>query len=239
MNRHERRANAAKVRSSKLEQVAAIHESGHAVARVLVAIEAGDPINEAVSHIEIGMGQQLGRSLNTQAELYSMATTYGPWLPPIAEAFVMSLGLKSGDTPSFKQLQEAIHAAKRAGVDVKAWAAGRVFHTAAGAAAEAQFTRQTFDAIWNSYACEGDLSAANRDCIIAGLDESVGPDFISEHASRAVAAMKRADVWCAVLALADRLPNHGKMAGSTAIAIIQRALQDHPAAANGLTGADC
>lgn len=226
MNRHERRANAAKSRSTGLERVVAIHESGHAVARVLVASELGHPVSKAISHIDVGMGQPLGRSSDGQATMYSMATTYGPWLPQIAEAFVKSLGLKQGETLSREQLQEAIHAAERAGVDIKAWAAGSVFHITAGAAAEAKFTEQTFVSIWNSYACEGDVDSAIRDCVLAGFDESTGRLFIAEHANRAVEAMERGDVWHAVLTLADCLPGRRRMSGSTAITVIQRALRE-------------
>lgn len=225
MNRFERRATAAKARSFKLDRIAAIHESGHAVARVLVATETGHSATKAISRIDIGSGQSLGRSADGQASLHSMATTYGPWLPPAAEDFVKLLKLRSGDTISPGQLKEAMAAAEQAGVDVEIWAGGRVFHIAAGAAAEAKLSKQNFDTVWNSYACEDDVNAAIRDCKLAGLDESTGTPFIAKHASRAIDAMNRPALWCAVLALADRLPTSGRMAGPTAIAIIQRALQ--------------
>ena len=120
MNRHERRATAAKQRPLHLARVAAIHESGHAVARVLVATETGQPVNSAISRIDVGTGQQIGQSVDGNTILYSMATTYGPWLPPIAESFVKSLGLKSSDILAPKQMQEAMRTAEDAGVDIKA-----------------------------------------------------------------------------------------------------------------------
>src|SRR4029077_15565157 len=132
MNRHARRAVAAKSCRPKLDRVAAIHEAGHAVARFLVAHETGHQPAEAVSYIDVGTGIPPSQSLDGNAALYAMATTYGPWVPPIANTFLKNLGLKAGEPISQEKVREALRHAEKSGVDIKAWAAGRVLHIAAG-----------------------------------------------------------------------------------------------------------
>src|SRR5439155_17703469 len=50
--------------------VVAVHEAGHAVAKVLAAGEPGYGINKAISHIDVGTGESLSGS----------GVTYGPVL---------------------------------------------------------------------------------------------------------------------------------------------------------------
>jgi hypothetical protein len=81
MNRHERRA--AKVRARLVAKnggshIVAVHEAGHAIAKVLAAEELGYSINEAIDRIEIGVGETLGRSVDGRMITRSQAVTYGP-----------------------------------------------------------------------------------------------------------------------------------------------------------------
>jgi hypothetical protein len=62
MSRHQRRVGKAKGIGKKLDHVIAIHEAGHAVARVLSAADFGRPAEEMISHIDVATGENLGES---------------------------------------------------------------------------------------------------------------------------------------------------------------------------------
>jgi hypothetical protein len=62
MNRHQRRAAEAQDTSKKLDPAVAIHEAGHAVARVLGAADFGLPAEKMISHIDVGTPENLGES---------------------------------------------------------------------------------------------------------------------------------------------------------------------------------
>lgn len=53
MNRHQKRAARVKARGREVDRVTAVHEAGHAVARVLVANSLGWSAHEAIEHIDI------------------------------------------------------------------------------------------------------------------------------------------------------------------------------------------
>jgi hypothetical protein len=62
MIRHQRRAASAQKKNSTLDRVIAIHEAGHAVARVLAAEDFGLPAEKMISHIEVGTRENQGSS---------------------------------------------------------------------------------------------------------------------------------------------------------------------------------
>jgi hypothetical protein len=85
MNRHQRRANKTKGIDKKLDPVIAIHEAGHAVARVLSAEDFGLPAEKMISRIDVGTAENLGKSyFDKSATLISQAITYGPTLSAIS-----------------------------------------------------------------------------------------------------------------------------------------------------------
>ena len=81
MNRHQRRAATAQSIDKKLDPVSAIHEAGHAVARVLSAEDFGRPAEKMISYIEVGTGPNMAVSqFDKSVMLRLQATTYGPAL---------------------------------------------------------------------------------------------------------------------------------------------------------------
>jgi hypothetical protein len=80
MNRHERRAAKAQSRTVEMDRVVAVHEAGHAVARVLTASDLGLSSEEAISHIEVGIGNSMAESKDGKMQLMSQAVTFGPML---------------------------------------------------------------------------------------------------------------------------------------------------------------
>src|ERR1700731_4078074 len=76
MNRHQRRAAKAQGISKTLDPVVAIHEAGHAVARVLSATDFGRTAEEMISHIDVATGESLGESFfDKSVTLKSQAVT--------------------------------------------------------------------------------------------------------------------------------------------------------------------
>jgi hypothetical protein len=81
MNRHERRAAQARARYAAKNgdsHIVAVHEAGHAVAKVLAAGELGYSIHEAVECVEIGTEQLVGASPDGKVMFLSAARTEGP-----------------------------------------------------------------------------------------------------------------------------------------------------------------
>ena len=77
MNRHQRRAAKTKHIDKKLDPVIAIHEAGHAVARVLSAEDFGLPAEKMISHIEVGNRQNMGVSnFDNSVTMFSQAVQY-------------------------------------------------------------------------------------------------------------------------------------------------------------------
>jgi hypothetical protein len=81
MNRGQRRAAKAKEKVVKLNRVVAVHEAGHAVARILVADDFGLPPEKMISYIDVGLAQAVGNSFfNKSMRMVAQATTFGPIL---------------------------------------------------------------------------------------------------------------------------------------------------------------
>ena len=58
--------------------IVAVHEAGHAVAKVLAAGELGYSITEAINHIDIGTDESWGQSTDGKMMLRSQGVTFGP-----------------------------------------------------------------------------------------------------------------------------------------------------------------
>jgi hypothetical protein len=81
MNRLDRRAAQARARhpgKNDTSRIVAVHEAGHAVAKVLAAGELGYGINEAIGNIDIGTDESWGQSTDGRMITRSQAVTYGP-----------------------------------------------------------------------------------------------------------------------------------------------------------------
>ena len=133
MNRHQRRVAKAQGIGGKLDPVIAIHEAGHAVARVLGAADFGLPAEKMVSHIDVGTAENLGEShFDKSVRLTSQAVTYGPTLSSEIQAIFNRITQGVDPNKLTKQhIVEALKAAKDEGADVARWLTGRARATLA------------------------------------------------------------------------------------------------------------
>jgi len=225
MNRHERRASKAQARSAKLSRVTAIHEAGHAVARILTAKDFGIDEAEAVHHIEIELMNAYGASRDGSMGLLSGAVTYGPRLSFELQQF---LGIASNGVPqnqiSESHIVNAFQAAEATGHDISDWLRSRMLIAVFGAAAEAQYTGRDIEDVWNGYEAEADVNTARADGSYPGLSNSQTDDFIAEAINRARYLISQPNVWAAVTSVADNMPDRGKMAGKWVVGLCRSAL---------------
>jgi hypothetical protein len=204
MNRHQRRAAKAQGNGKKLDPIIAIHEAGHAVARVLGAADFGLPAEKMISHIDVGTAESLGKSyFDKSVTLTSQAITYGPTLS--AELQAVFNRTTQGIDPSKltkQHIVEALKLAKEEGADVERWLRARMLISTLASAAEANHTGRQAAEVWNSPESEGDLKGAVEDGIYAGLPTDQIAAFIGEALDQSEILIQQANVQRAVHALA-------------------------------------
>jgi hypothetical protein len=186
----------------------AVHECGHAVARVLSIGRAAITNENAINWIEMGGG-------NPHVSVMEL-----PHMPGLKEAGER-LGIMEG-TPWTLEQRLIIFSLRK--IDPLEWASVRFFEITAGAAAQAKFTGVSFDLVWHQAGCSDDRELISKTCEEIGLNEPEAKRLFGERSKEACAAMDKADVWRAVIALAGQLPASGRMSGATAISIVQNAL---------------
>ena len=189
----------------------AFHECGHAVARVLSIGRVGITNANAIRWIQIDGG-------NPHVSVMAL-----PHMPGLKEAGER-LGIMEG-TPWNLEQRLIIFSLRK--IDPLEWANVRFFEIAAGAAAEAKFRQVPFDLVWLDNQCSDDRELISETCEEIGLNEPEAKRLFGERSKEACAAMDKADVWRAVIALAGQLPSSGRMSGATAISIVQNALNGH------------
>jgi hypothetical protein len=92
-------------------------------------------------------------------------------------------------------------------------------------AAEAKHTEKTIHDVWTSYAADSDVKGAFSAGF--GLSTAEIEVLIEEAKDRAVALIQQPQIQSAIYALADALPNAGKLPGKRAGQIIARALSSN------------
>jgi hypothetical protein len=226
MNRHLRRAAKAKGSIRKLDRVVAIHEAGHAVARVMVAADFGLPTEKMVSYIDVGTAQSVGQSyFDKSVKLVTQATTYGPTLSvDLQSVFDRTVKGLAPASLTKKHIIDALAYAKSEGIDLLRWLRARMLISTLASAAEAKHTGRSIDEVWNSLESEDDLKGAVEDGVYAGIPHEQIGGFIDEALERSKIIIEQEKVQCAILALADVLPDQGRMAGRRAVFVINQAL---------------
>jgi hypothetical protein len=132
------------------------------------------------------------------------------------------LGIMEG-TPWTLEQRRIIFSLRK--IDPLEWANVRFFEIAAGAAAEAKFRQVPFDLVWRDNQCSDDRELISATCEEIGLNEPEAKGLFGERSKEACAAMEKADVWRAVLTLAERLPATGRMPGDIVVSTVQNALR--------------
>ncbi|CAN5509650.1 hypothetical protein BH10PSE11_BH10PSE11_13860 [soil metagenome] len=188
----------------------AIHESGHAVARVLSIGRVGITYENAIRWIEMDLG-------TPHCSVFEL-----PLSMPGLKEFGEREGIREGIWPTVKDWHKLFSFMS---IDPLEWVSVRLFEITAGAAAQAKFTGTPFDLIWYDAGCSDDRQKAVETCQRIGLNESEARGIFEERSKEARTVMDRADVWHAVLTLAERLPITGRMPGDNVVSIVQNALR--------------
>jgi hypothetical protein len=228
MNRQQRRAAKAQGISKKLDPVVAIHEAGHAVARVLSAADFGRTAEQIVSHIDVATGKSLGESFfDKSVTLKSQAVTYGPTLSSELQAVFDRTTQGVDPNKLTKQhIVDAIKIAKNEGVGLTRWLRARMLISTLASAAEAKHTGRQIADVWNSPESEGDLKGAVEDGIYADLPTDQIATYIGEALDRSDSLVRQANIQRAIHALAEALPASGRLKGQRAVSLISRALAE-------------
>jgi hypothetical protein len=227
MNRHQRRSAKAQGNARNLDRTIAIHEAGHAVARVLVAEDFGLPAEKMISYIDVGTAENLGDSFfDKSVTLISQATTYGPTLSTELQAvFDRTVEGLEQSSLTKRHIVEALALARTEGLDVDRWLRARMLISTLASVAEAKHTERSVDEVWNSRESEGDLKGAVEDGVYAGLPTEQISGYVGEALDRSEILIERANVQRAINSLADALPDRGRLIGRRAVFIIKRGLQ--------------
>lgn len=188
----------------------AVHESGHAVARVLSIGRVGITNENAIQWIEMSRG-------TPHCSVFEL-----PLNMPGLREFGEREGIREGAWPTVEQWRKLFYFM---GIDPLEWARVRLFEITAGAAAQAKFANVSFDLVWNDDGCSDDRRNVIETCQRIGLNESEAIGLIVERSKEACTVMDKTGVWRAVLTLAERLPITGRMPGSTVISVVQNALR--------------
>jgi hypothetical protein len=79
--------------------------------------------------------------------------------------------------------------------------------------------------VWHDYGCSDDRRNVIETCQRIGLNGSEATNLFAERAEEACAAMDKAEVWRAVINLAEQLPTTGRLPGDTVVSVVQKALR--------------
>ena len=235
MNRHERRAAKAKTRSQAIDRVVAIHEAGHAVARILVAESLGWSPDEMLAHIDIESApiDTGATSFDGTHGMKSQAVTFGQMFSRPMNDFIKQRMTDKLAAHGVVPVREAdlipvISEMRATSIDVDWWYRAMSIVLMLGPMAEAKLVGRPFEEVWNSYGSESDLSDAVRYGLMCGMTPEQIAAAVSENAQIAEQVMERPSTWAAILALAGRL-KYGRTPGDVAAKIVMRGLGEHGA----------
>jgi hypothetical protein len=169
MNRHARRAAKAMTRytvKSKDHQIVAVHEAGHAVAKVLAARDFGYEVHEAVAYIDVGSQGPGDLTPDGKMILRSQGVTYGPIFSKeisLAAAEFQDGFFADRASPTIEGNDRrelfcgTLNAGRTARADIKKWFRIRAFDAVAGCVAEANFSKRDFgELFFEDYSAERD-----------------------------------------------------------------------------------
>lgn len=191
-------------------RVTAVHEAGHAVARVLSIGRVGITNENAIRWIEMDEG-------TPHCSVFEL-----PLGMPGLKEYGEREGIREGTPWTVEQWRKLF---SFMGIDPLEWASVRLFELTAGAAAQAKLTGASFGLVWHDYGCSDDRQNVIETCQRIGLNGSEATKLFAERAEEACIVMDKTGVWRAVVTLAERLPITGRMPGDNVISIVQNALR--------------
>jgi hypothetical protein len=221
MNRSQRRAARAKGRVGKLDRVVAVHEAGHAVARILVADDFGWPPEKMIGYIELGLAQAVG-----SVRMVAQGITFGPRVSAELQLiFDRTVAGTDRNAITKQHIKDTFAAARSEGIDVDRWLRARMLIMTLASGAEAMHTGRSIREVWTSPESESDRWYAFQDGYDAGLADGQIEHFVREALERSEELIRQETVQRAIKALADAIPDRGRMPGCQAAFIINQVLQ--------------
>jgi uncharacterized protein (UPF0335 family) len=227
MNRSQRRAAKAKEKVVKLDRVVAVHEAGHAVARFLVADDFGRPPEEMIGYIEVGLRHPVGgRLFNKSVTMVAQATTFGAtFSAELQSVIARTAAVTDRKTITNDEIRDAFTVARSEGIDVDRWLKARMLIMTLASGAEAMHTGRSIHEVWTSPESESDQRDAFQDGYRAGLADGQIEHFVCEALERSEELIRQETVQRAIKALADAIPDRGRMTGCQAAFIVNQVLQ--------------
>jgi hypothetical protein len=157
----------------------AVHESGHAVARVLSIGRVGITNENAIRWIEMDRD-------TPHCSVFEL-----PLNMPGLKEFGEREGVREGIWPTVEQWRKLF---SFMGIDPLEWASVRLFEITAGAAAQAKFTGAPFDLVWCDGGCSDDRQNVIETCQRIGLNEREAMRLWAERSKEACIVMDKTDV---------------------------------------------
>ncbi|TPL51522.1 hypothetical protein [Mesorhizobium sp. B2-4-6] len=202
MNRTARRAAQAQARRKTIDRITAVHEAGHAVARLLAAEDMGYLFEMGVDSIQIGTGPSW-RSADGRIVLNSAAICYGPAVSKVlAVAYTQAYpGSGSISADEFNARLLTLGTAEQRAISGQA----KMIVTAMGAAAEARLTGATWEEVFLSDPCIGDRTDFRRDARLAGFGDDDLAVAVARVRSTVIKLIAVPEVWSAIGAVASAM----------------------------------
>jgi hypothetical protein len=224
-NRRDRRAAMAISRRRPVDRVVAVHEAGHAVARVLFAEPLGWSPDEVILHVDIHPAPVAIGAVSSDGawELQSQAVTYEKLFSRPMQEFFRAKFNQEEVTLTVEILEPLVAEMRATGIDVDGWYLAKSVGSIFGPMAEAKLLGRPFDVDWEADSAQSDYTDLVRYGVICGLTTEQIESSIIDCIRLAEQLMARPEVWSAILALAARL-RYGRTEGRVAGRIIRRAL---------------
>jgi hypothetical protein len=232
MNRRERRRGS-KIKALSVDQVVAVHEAGHAVAKYVAAVDMGLSHDDCIAYIDLGHG-----SAELSHDKTMILTTQGTVYGPVFSAEIDVVFHR--EHPEIRrdrwhgeiahdEIVRLVAMAATEGANIEKWLNCRALDAVLGPMAEAAATGKAFTDVWTSYECENDVAHLVTDCERARLDteqQKVAVLYGAIERGRQL-IYERPEIWTAINALAKELlaMGVGRMEGKRAAAIIGRLIQ--------------
>jgi hypothetical protein len=215
MGKHERQAVLSQLRQAQDADLHnfAIHEAGHAIARLIVAKQMGLRFSETISKIEM-----IPEAIAGPGEVATQEFQGGTYGPILSREF---------------------EAAEKAGATVLWWFCMRVFIAVSGGVAEAISCESAFYDLWDDGGpAIGDQIGIYEDSEIAKIPVNGVELTIHRMAALSALIMKKPAVWKAIERLASTIKSRLVTKGVDAAAIVSRLVSESTLASLFLSAAD-
>ncbi|MBX9775830.1 MAG: hypothetical protein K2Y71_15740 [Xanthobacteraceae bacterium] len=214
INRKTRRQVAAidRKRSDHNREVAAAHEAGHAVAKMLCAPLLGYEPNDVIEFVQIG--GVANRRRDDRILLSGQGVVRGRSFSKQMEAVLKDILVEPFDAvPEVKDLTSVVDAARSQGADIDEWFSGRAFECMSGPVAEAIFTGELFRAVWSDRQSTSDQLSILRDAEICRISRTRMQSIVDRMGALSALVLDSEHCWAGLLAIANRLRSVGRLDG--------------------------